>query len=353
MRAAFVSPEESKLVSSRPFMMNPRHLARLAFFALLIAVGAASVPIACAQFTLTPSALTPPAIIVGGTAVGSVSLQATPGSGFDSPVDLSCTLISGPVSSNPPTCVISPSTATPPAEPSITISTCGGVTSTCTAATPTGVYSFTIEGASGSATATANVSMNVVGTTAEDYNLSVMPTTATPNPVTAGNSATTTVTVSPIGDYTGSVTLVCLSITPAVEAEPYCTFTPPTVNVTSGGTPPTSTLTITTLGNVPTVTEVFHLRRLFYALFLAVPGLAIVASTDKLKLRTRLLGLFLLLVVAGSLVLLPACGGRTKNNPAGLTTPNNTYTFTLSASDNLGNGPANSTSPATVTLTVN
>ncbi len=337
-------------MSSCPLMMNPRHMARPVVFALLLAAASiASVSAALAQtITLTPSL--PSAVNAGDSAVGSLGVTAS----FDNTVTFTCTVTSTTVTSNLPTCIISPDSVIPPAIPSITITTCGGVTSTCTGPTPTGIYSIAITGTSQTppASATINLAINVVGSTAQDYALSVQPTTASPSPVSPGNSATTTVTVSGIGSYSGTVTVACLSITPVVEAEPYCTFNPPTVTVSSGGPAQTTTLTITTLGPVPVVTEVFHLPRAFYAIFLAFPGIAIIGATGSRKRRTRFLAFFLLVTVAGSLLLLPACGGTTKNNPTGLTTPKNTYTFTLTATDNNGNGPANSTNPATVTLTV-
>jgi hypothetical protein len=336
--------------------MNSRHLARVIIFSLLFAaVGGGSVPAALAQsFTLTPSALTPAAVNAGDSAVGNVSVVGTGTPPFDNAVSFTCTVSSSTVTSNLPTCVISPDSVIPPADPSITISTCAGVTSTCTGPTPTGVYTIAIVGTSGSIVVNAPaLAINVVGATAQDYALSVLPTTATPSPINAGNSATTTVTVSGIGTYTGSVTVACLSITPVVEAEPYCSFNPPTVMVSSGSAAPTTVLTITTLGPIPVVTELFHVRRAFLATFLAFPAIAIIAATGK-KRKAGFLASFLLLSVAGGLLLLPACGGPAKNNPTGLTTPKNTYTFTLTATDNNGNGPANSTaSPATVTLTVN
>lgn len=339
--------------------MNPRHLARTILYCLLFAAASeAFVPAALAQsFTLTPSFISPPngTVNVGGTAVGSLTVAST--GGFDSTVNLACTVSSNTVTANLPACVISPVSVTPSPTvsdtASITITTCGGVTSTCTGPTPTGVYTIAITGTSGSIIVNAALSLNVVGATAEDYALAVLPTTATPSPINPGNSATTTVTVSGIGSYSGTVTVACLSVEPAVEAEPYCTFNPPTVTVPSGGPAPTTTLTITTLGPTPTVTEVFHLPRAFYAMFLAFPGIVIMGAAGSRKRRTRFVAFILLVSAAASLALLPACSQNNTNNAQGLTTPKNTYTFTLTATDSNGNGPANSTSPATVTLTVN
>jgi hypothetical protein len=194
-----------------------------------------------------------------------------------------------------------------------------------------------------------------------NYTLSVSPTTATPSPVPAGTIATTLVTVTPIANYTGTVTLACLSITPVVVAAPYCTFTatsgssslpPGTVQVT-GGAPATATLTITTLGPVPTTT--LRHRRIFYALWLLVPGLALVGLGATGARQKNALGALLLMVVAGGLLLMPACGSNVAtNSPHGEITPKNTYTFTLTGADQNGAAPSNATSsPATVTLVVN
>jgi hypothetical protein len=179
--------------------------------------------------------------------------------------------------------------------------------------------------------------------------------------VPAGSTATTTVTLTPIVAYQGQVTLACVSVTPVVAAAPYCTFTATsgsaslpadTVDVTSG-VPATATLTITTLGPSP-VTRLRD-RRIFYALWLLVPGLGLVGVGATGARGKNLLGALLLVAVAGGLVLMPACGSTvTTNSPNGEITPNNTYTFTLTGADLNGAAPSNATSsPATVTLAVN
>jgi hypothetical protein len=121
----------------------------------------------------------------------------------------------------------------------------------------------------------------------------------------------------------------------------------------TGGAPATATLTINTLGPAP-VTGL-RTRRIFYALWLLVPGLAFVGVSATGTRGKNLLGALLLVAVAGGLLLTPACGStRTTNAPNGETTPNNTYTFTLTGADTNGAAPSNATtSPATVTLAVN
>jgi phospholipase C len=69
-----------------------------------------------------------------------------------------------------------------------------------------------------------------------------------PSTVTAGNTATSTITVTPQYGYTGSVTLSCSSITGGTPA-PTCKFSVPTVAV--NGAAATSMLTIATATGTP------------------------------------------------------------------------------------------------------
>jgi hypothetical protein len=360
-RAAFAPLEESKVVSSHPFMVNPRQIVRAIVFAsLLLVLSAASVSLAYGQsFTLSvPAGLHQPSVDPGGSSTAIIDLGAS--GGFDSPVSLSCTVTSTQVSGPPPQCTVSPQSQIPPADgPSLTITTTGG-----SDGTPAGTYPITVTGTSGSITQSVTLYLNVTDLT-EDYTLSVSPTTAIPSPVPAGSQATTTVTVTPIGDYTGYVTLSCLSIAPIVTAAPYCSFAattgstslpPGTVQVTSGA-PATATLTISTYGPT-TVTTRRPNRSMFYAFWLAIPGLALVGVGATRRHRKKLMGVLLLLAVANGLLLLPACGTTTTGTaaPNGQITPNNTYTFTLTGADQNGVGPSNlncKTCEATVSLAVN
>ncbi|MFZ0759081.1 MAG: hypothetical protein WAM69_03945, partial [Candidatus Sulfotelmatobacter sp.] len=94
----------------------------------------------------------------------------------------------------------------------------------------------------------------------------------------------------------------------------------------------------------------------FYALCLALPGLALMGVGVTGSRRRKLLGLFLLVAVAGALLLMPACGATNNVNSLtttnGQITPNNTYTLTLTGADENGAAPG-TTTPTTVTLTVN
>jgi hypothetical protein len=340
-------------------MVNPRQVVRPLISALLLLLSSA----AYGQFTLTvQSQPSPPAVDPGGTSVATLDLQPN---GSSSPASLTClvtTSIPQPVSV--PTCAVSPtSPITPPALPSLTITTFS--------TTSFGLYNVAVTGTSGSFSQTVNVSVTVVNVT-QDYTLSVVPTTATPNPVHAGATATTTVTITPIGSYSGhQVTLACLSVTPSVAAAPICSFiptngtTPGPVQVTTGVLA-SATLTITTLGPTPVVG--LRTPRILYALWLLFPGMALVGAFGTIfrtkNRRSRLMGVLLLLAVASGLLLMPACSSSNNNtnNPSGQITPKNTYTFTLTGADENGAAPGNTTTcttgvtctaAATVTLTVN
>jgi len=343
-------------VSSQPFMFkrgmvnrsmvnrsmfNPRQIAHAGVFALFWLLCTASVPLAYGQtFGLSiPLGLNRPAVDPGGSAIATIDLSST--GGFSSPVSLSCVVSSGPSTTSEPGCTISPATQVPPADgPSLTITTSN--------TTAVGLYNFTVTGTSGSITQTISLSLTVQPLS-EDYTLSVSPTTATPNPVAAGSAATTNVMVSPIGSYSGhQVTLACLSISPVVPLAPVCSFNPASVSVT-GGPPQTSVLTITTTGPAP-VTKLGS-RRIFYALWLVLPGLGLVALSTSGIRRKSALSAILLLLLTGGVILMPACSSS--STAIGNVTPKQTYTFTLTGADENGATPSNSTTnEATVSITV-
>ncbi len=333
-------------------MLSPRQGVRAVIFASLSFLWAAAyVSSAAAQvqnFTLTASQLSPSAgLDPGETATGTVTLSTS--TGYTGSVALSCT-VTPPVgvTLDLPACEISPATATPNAVLSLTLTTVG--------ATVAGTYIIGVSGTSGGETeSTLPIPLSVVPV-AQDYTLTVLKTIS-PTTVTAGGGAQATIAVTPIGSYTGSVTIACLSITPTVTASPICTFNPPTVTVTNGPAP-TSVLTISTYGTQQNQARMSP-ARIFYAFCFALPGFVFMAAGARGRRSGKLWGVLLLILVAGALLMLPSCGGTTtavSNNSNGYVTPKNTYTITLSAVDGSGLGPSNSTtnsSVATISLTVN
>jgi hypothetical protein len=320
-------------------MSNPRPVRRAFVFALLLAAFSAThVSLAYGQsFTLGSSGLRPTAVDPGDLATATIDVTSI--GGFSSMVNLTCAVTSSVVTSSPPVCA-------PVSPPSVTPSAIASLTVTTSADTPAGAYTITVTGTSGSTTATTTLLLNVVNVP-QDYTLAVT-TAVSPSSVKAGNGAQATLTVTPIASYNGSVTLSCLSITPTVTAAPACSFNPPTVQVTGGGTP-TSVLTITTIGTLTTGKN--GSPRMFYALWLGMPGFVLLGMAVGGKRRRTLPGLLLLMALGGSVLTLPSCSASSTTANNGLVTPKNTYTFTLTGVDVNGISPSN-TNP-TVNLSVN
>jgi hypothetical protein len=134
----------------------------------------------------------------------------------------------------------------------------------------------------------------------------------------------------------------------------------------SSGALVTSVMTITSYGASATTTTTTERRkrRIFYSLGFLVPGLALVgigASRGRNKngrdRKRNVLGMLWLMMIAGGLLLMPACNGtnltsQTTSTLNGAETPKNTYTFTLTGTDANGVAPG-STSLPTVMLAVN
>ena len=328
-------------------MENFRPVLRPLIFALLLFLTLAASPRVFGQatFTLTAAQFVPSSIDPGGGARSSVTLTTL--TGFTGTIDLSCAVTSSIVTPDMPTCLISPSSETASSVPTLTITTTGS--------TPAGTYQVAITGTDGASVVTTTVFLNVADL-AVDYSITVFPTTAIPSPVVAGSVATTTVTVAAIGNYSGSVTLSCLTVSPAVAGAPICSFNPPTVKVTTS-VAPTSTLTLTSYGELTTPTTPttkVKRRRLVWAAWLGLPAFVFFGFGTAGKRRSKFLGIFLLLAIACGLLLEPACGSNTPvqiNPNINQVTPANTYMFTLTGADANGVGPSSTTS-ATVSLQV-
>ncbi|MGA8492305.1 MAG: protease pro-enzyme activation domain-containing protein [Terriglobales bacterium] len=202
--------------------------------------------------------------------------------------------------------------------------------------------STTLAGASYSITATYGGDTNFSGSTSSalPYNVQDFKIAASPPTVTVaapGGSGTTTLTITPLGGFSQTLTYSCTGLPP----EATCTF--PTA--ATGGT-----LTIsTTAASSRLDKDPFGRHRgTFYALLL--PGFfGLLISTENRKRgwhRVRLLSL--LLVLALSTLWMPACGGSS-GQPSNPGTPAGTSTVTVSATTG---GTSALTHTATVTLTV-
>lgn len=187
-------------------------------------------------------------------------------------------------------------------------------------------------------TAAGNGSVTVTATNANNTNPIVTATatfTATNftleqiNPssqtVVAGNTATYFVQVTPSITFGNNVSLTCGS-TPVGAS---CGFTPATLMFNGPG-PQSSTLNLTTTARPPIVISSLPWGGRFYALWLMIPGMAVVGLGGKEGRRKRRLGLLVLLTLFACVIPLPACS-KAKQQPVVTGTPAGTYTLTVTA----------------------
>jgi len=294
----------------------------------------------------------------GGEATSSISI--VPGASFSGTVALTCQATSNQTGT-PPSCEVSPASVAPPASATAIVNTVVQTSSGTQTATP-GLYLITVTGTSSTATpntVTAQAYLTVQSV-APGFTITVQ-SAVEPSSVHAGSGGQGIISVNPLNGYSGTVTLACASINPLVTIPPICSFVypPGDKGLPVNGVPATATINISTYG--PIIAGTFVPTRGFFALWLPLPllSLAGVGAVAGGKRSRKAWGLLALLVLGGSLLLLPACGSNTStptSTPNGVT-PNNTYTFTLvgvdtagNVSSNTGTGTTNST--PTVTLTV-
>ena len=191
-----------------------------------------------------------------------------------------------------------------------------GIATFTTTTLAAGSHSITASyAATGAYAASASTAVTVI-VTAPSISLSFSPSTLT---LQHGSSGTSTLTVTPAGGATGTISLTC----GAVPTHASCMFSPATLTLT-GSTAQTSTLTIAT--NVaelalPPRPNAHHRNELFFALAM-LPLFGLIR-------RTNLRKLLLVIAMLGVISLgITGCGGGT---PAPTTAPG-TYTISVTAS---------------------
>ncbi len=197
--------------------------------------------------------------------------------------------------------------------------------------------------------------ITLVGT-AQAFSLSASPTSAS---VSAGGSATYTISVSPLGGFSAAVSLSCGSL-PTGAA---CSFFSGSV-IPNGSTAITSMLTISTTGSSSAPGSLMKrappsgplLGWMFWlALMLSTMGASLAAirvrKSARGKLRTALvLASFLAGVLLVVLLTAPACGGGSSSSSGTSATPAGSYTVLVTGSTPAGSSTF--TSPVSVTLNV-
>ena len=171
-------------------------------------------------------------------------------------------------------------------------------------------------------------------------------------PIKAGESATSTITVTPANGFNAAVTFSCSAGLPSKSA---CAFNPATVTPTSNGV--TSVLTITTTAATAALRSGFRQKAApLYALLLPI-SLVMMFGVGFGSIRSRQrLGLLLSGLLVLSLTFMLACGGGSGSSttqpvqPVTPGTPAGTYTITVTAVS--GSGSSSISKTTTVSLTV-
>jgi hypothetical protein len=189
-------------------------------------------------------------------------------------------------------------------------------------------------------------SLKTALTVSQDFTLgSLTPSSQT---ITPGQSASYNFSVLPVGaSFTNAVSLSC-SGGPVISL---CSFIPN--SVTPGSSSAAVVMQITTSSSASLSPPGRGGAAIFYALWLALPGLSLIGTRgrkrSKLGLRASMLGLFLLAL------LLTSCGGGGSNGGGGGSggqhqgTQPGTYTITVTGTS----GTLSHQAPSTVTLIVN
>jgi hypothetical protein len=197
-------------------------------------------------------------------------------------------------------------------------------------------------------------SVGIAVSSAGDYSVSADPSSLT---ITAGNSGSATLTVTPTGGYSGTISFACSGL-PLYSS---CTFQPASVSLNGSNTPVTTKLTVDTSGNG-------HTAALEYpqsnhgspvgpaSLWFVQAGLAGLVLTGAAKSRrkrcqqNRVRTGILLLAIAMTLIATGCAGfskgGTTTTNSV---TPAGTYTTTVTGSASGGGGARHSVN---VTITI-
>ncbi len=155
-----------------------------------------------------------------------------------------------------------------------------------------------------------------------DYSLSVSPGNQTVPQ--AGDTAFYQVQLTPHPIYSSGVSLSCSNLPPGAA----CNFNPSgstTLQSTSGAT---VTLGITTTVR-PIVTPAMIFMPRFLAVWLALPGLALVGAGSNRR-RRRILGILMFCALFALLMFVPACSHTTTQNPVS-GTPAGTFNVTVTA----------------------
>ena len=130
--------------------------------------------------------------------------------------------------------------------------------------------------------------------------------------VTAGQSGTFTLTVTPQGSFTSPISFSCSGL-PALAG---CTFSP--ASVTPNSSTVTSTLTITTTAQTASLASPFGRRsRPLYAMLLVLPAMLLGMVGMAAPKRRKLLSYCLVFLLVSGCLLQVACSGASNGSGGG------------------------------------
>ena len=178
-----------------------------------------------------------------------------------------------------------------------------------------------------------------VGATMSDFSMTVSPFTQ--SVAQAGLTANYTVALAPHPLYASSITVSCSNLPTGAS----CRATPSSSITLQGASGSSVGLAVTTTARPVTTTgAASFLRRNFYALWLAFPGLLLLGVGSDSR-RRRVAGVLTLCALFSMLLLVPACSKSTTQTPVS-GTPAGNYTITITAAS------GSDSKSATVSLSV-
>ena len=263
-----------------------------------------------ANFSLSATTFSPSTVTAGNSSSAIIGLN--PNFGFNQTVTLACSgLPSGA------TCAFNPASVPGGTATSLlTISTASN--------TAAGTYPIEVQASAG--TLTHQVTLTLVVQAAPDFAITGPPTAS--QSVSAGQSAMFSMSLTPVGSFSGTVSLGC-AIAPAATPAPICTLSTSSVQF-NGGAAQTVTVTAGTTAPVSTMAARIANRAGFST---ASMPLLVLVGLLTLRRRKTLSVLGALLIVAAFTPLI-GCGpgsGMSSHSLPAPGTPSGTYTITVTA----------------------
>ena len=262
------------------------------------------------DFAISATALSPSTVTAGNSTSTTVNLIRD--FGFSGTVMLACSGLPSGVS-----CILIPaSVSNGSTSSSLVIST--------TANAAAGTYPVVVQGTSGSLVHQATLALVIQAP--PDFALTG-PSTASQT-ISAGQSATFTLSLIPTESFSGTVSLSC-AITPVATPAPTCTLSSSSVQV-NGTAPQAVTLTVGT--TAPTTPSVMQAASHGGFLPASIPLLSLLCCL--IPRKRRRLSLFVALLIGTAFAPWIGCGGGKGNGSPSQTTPatpSQTYTATVTA----------------------